>query len=302
MERAVLVGTDFSPSARRAVDLAVRLASKTGGALSVAHVWNPHALSSTLFSGSISVEPVMEAARAGAEAALQAEVERVRATTGVDVTGHFIEGVASREIVVLGRALDAPLIIAGRRGSANLSHALLGSVSERVARGADRPVLVVPEGVSELDVPERLVVGIDFSSAAGEALRVATRLSEALGCAPPLLLHAYQDERAEWLASWSETGRALHRSHHRAEIATWVERVSPESTGARVLSVEGAVDEQLVRIAREGQGDWIVLGLQGRTALASFLMGTTTRRVLELAEAPVLIVPALHAPERESID
>ena len=49
MNGPVLVGTDFSPAARRAVDLAGRLAAQSEASLEVAHVWNPNALTSALF-------------------------------------------------------------------------------------------------------------------------------------------------------------------------------------------------------------------------------------------------------------
>ncbi len=301
MSQPVLVGTDFSSCANRAVQLAGRLAKGLACPLEVAHAWNPHALSAALFSGSIPLEPVMEAASAGARAALEQEVARCTGA-GVDAHGRFVEGAASRALVALGSELPAQLIVLGRRGSADLSHVLLGSVSERVARGADRPVLVVPEGEGILEAPRRLVVGVDFSSAAREAVVAASRFSEAFRCAPPLLVHAYQDERAEWLASWSEVGRPLHARRDRTAFRSWVERAAPAAADAELLRVEGPVEDRLMEAARDRDADWIVVGLQGRTALATFLMGTTTRSVLELADRPVLIVPANAAPDREAVD
>ncbi len=302
MSDIVLVGTDFSTRSQRAIDRAARIAETLGASLLVTHAWNTAALAIAPFSGSIPIEPLMRTAREAAEAALEVEVERCRAK-GLEVRGEVVDGAASRVLVETAERVRARLIVVGRRGAADLSHVLLGSVSERVARTADRPVLVVPGAGGEPIIPRRLLVGVDFSGAAREAVRVATTLAKDLECAePPLFVHAYQDERAEWLAAWSEIGRPLHRSHEPDALGDWLKRGAPELAGADCLSIGGAVEERLVETARARGCGWIVLGLQGRTALASFLMGTTTRRVLELADRPILIVPARGAPEREPID
>lgn len=302
MSQIVLVGTDFSARAQRAVDQASEIASALGASLVVTHAWNTSALAVAPFPAAIPIEPLMRSAREAAAEALEAEVERCRAR-GVDARGELVDGPASRVLVDLAERFRARLVVVGRRGAADLAHILLGSVSERVARTSNRPVLVVPLAEGAPTAPGRLLVGIDFSGAAREAASVGTRLARDLACAePPLFVHAYQDERADWLASWSEIGRPLQRRHDPGALAEWLKRADPEAEAFECLSVEGVVEERLVETARARGCDWIVLGLQGRTALASFLMGTTTRRVLELADRPVLIVPAQGAPEREAVD
>jgi nucleotide-binding universal stress UspA family protein len=51
------------------------------------------------------------------------------------------------------------------------------------------------------------------------------------------------------------------------------------------------MEQFLVSAADREACDWLVLGLQGRTALAALLMGSTTDRVLKLADRPVLVIP-----------
>jgi nucleotide-binding universal stress UspA family protein len=46
-------------------------------------------------------------------------------------------------IVDTARERDAAVIVMGARGLTGVQHVLLGSVSERVVRHADRPVLVL---------------------------------------------------------------------------------------------------------------------------------------------------------------
>ena len=96
--------------------------------------------------------------------------------------------------------------------------------------------------------------------------------------------------------------RTMERAPDVEALDDWVRRQAPEAGRVETLPVEGVAEERLVDVARERGCDWIVVGLQGRTALASFLMGTTARRVLELSDRPVLVVPAQRAPEREAVD
>ena len=71
-------------------------------------------------------------------------------------------------------------------------------------------------------LPNRLLVGVDFYSASREALVAAVSLGKAVGSAEPTILaHAYQDERPNWLAGWSETNRKLHLDQSESTVRDW---------------------------------------------------------------------------------
>jgi hypothetical protein len=59
--------------------------------------------------------------------------------------------------------------------------------------------------------------------------------------------------------------------------------------------VDGPPETALVEIAESTRCDWIVVGVQGRTALADLLIGRTTDRVLKLVDRPVLAIPSATA-------
>lgn len=297
----IVVGTDFSDPSQTAVELAGQIATRMKRPLRVVHAWNTGVWTPSPFSGEIPLEPLIARARQSAVAALESIVASFR-ERGCDATPIFEDGVASRVLPKIAEATRATMLVVGRRGSARLSHVLLGSVSERVMRGADCPVLIVPESDRPTSPPNRLLVGIDFSSASREALLAAVEISNGLGCPqPPLLAYAYQDERAEWLASWSETGRRAMRGESLDSLSKWVTQSLGEDARFEPALVEGVAEDVLPQTARDAGCDWICLGLQGRTALASFLVGSTTRRILELADRPVLVVPPRAAPDREPV-
>lgn len=304
MDRQTLVvATDFSAPAQRATELAVALSLRLGWPLRIVHAWSTGGwYPPDVSSGEFPLEPLLDSTRASVEELLDRVVSECR-QGGADVEGRFEVGAASRMIPALAERERAGLVVVGRRGSARLNHVLLGSVSERVVRGTACPVLVVPGGPEPATLPRKLLVGIDFSNASREALVIAESLRHSLGEAEPLVLaHAYQDERADWLASWSETGRRLNQEQSEASLGRWARKAvqNPSSFTLRVLP--GVAESVLLEAAKSEDCDWIVLGQQGRTALALFLLGGTTRHILEIADRPVLVIPPTGAPEREAID
>lgn len=67
---------------------------------------------------------------------------------------------------------------------------------------------------------------------------------------------------------------------------------------SRVL--EGSVEKALVEAAKTEGRDWWVLGLQRRSALAALLIGSTTNRILKLADRPILVVQTSNPAGQET--
>jgi nucleotide-binding universal stress UspA family protein len=188
-------------------------------------------------------------------------------------------------------------LVVGRTGQAGLAHVLLGSVSERVVSLAPCPVLVVPEQAETAEPPERLLVGVDFSNASRKALDAALRLAGALEASRGLLLvHAYPGERELWLQNWSELVYRGERPDDRAALEDWARPARTSGLPVESDAVEGQAETLLIEAARRTGCGWIVLGVHGRSGLAARLIGSTTDRVLKLADRPVLAIPPPSAP------
>jgi len=138
--RHLLVATDFSPDAQRALDWAVELAGRAGSRISLAHaVAGPVAFGEE----ELALESV-RAAQWAAEEAARAKLERLRA--GLKVPAGEIalaQGHPDAVILDAARRLGVDLIALGTRGRSGLGHVLLGSTAERVLRRAPLPVVVL---------------------------------------------------------------------------------------------------------------------------------------------------------------
>lgn len=140
----ILVPTDFSPHADRALEFAVELAKSQGAALHLAHVLD--VLPYTTLPGGVPLYDPSMVARAREELVKSLTIAKERLSkagvTRVETT--LIEGQPQREIVYLAEQIPAQLIVMGTHGRSGLAHAFLGSVAERVVRKAPCPVITVP--------------------------------------------------------------------------------------------------------------------------------------------------------------
>ncbi|MFB6107213.1 MAG: universal stress protein [Haloplanus sp.] len=134
----ILVPTDGSDASRAAIDHAIDIASKYGARVHALYVVDT-ASYSTLETGA---EMVVDALREEGEEAV-AEVEAAAADAGVRVRTAVVSGTAHREILGYSADNDVDLVVMGTHGRRGLDRYLLGSVTERVVRSSDVPVLTV---------------------------------------------------------------------------------------------------------------------------------------------------------------
>lgn len=134
----ILVGYDGSAASRRALDWAARLARDSADSsvrvIGVAAVLD----AAPPIPDAIDPASSLEMRRGDlAEAAAELEATGVRADTALKV------GNPAEEIIAAGDEGDFDLIVVGSTGAGRAIRFLLGSVSDRVVRHADRPVMVV---------------------------------------------------------------------------------------------------------------------------------------------------------------
>lgn len=150
----------------------------------------------------------------------------------------------------------------------------------------------------------KVLCPIDFSEPSAEALHFAVALARRFD-ATLTLVNVYAvpgyalPEGAVLLGPkvmadvLAETERGLREWKARAE-----------RLGARrvdTLAAQGAADAEIVRVAREGAYDLIVMGTHGRTGLKHVLLGSVAEKVVRRAPCPVLTVrPADHRLELSS--
>lgn len=136
--KRVLVGTDFSEHAERAVERAVDVATHYGAKLHLVHAWDYPAVAYPALGDMIDVLPHEQSARDQFDALVASLALR-----GVVVDASLRRGAACDQIVSLVGQIKADLVVVGTHGRTGIKRVALGSVAERVVRHAPVPVLTV---------------------------------------------------------------------------------------------------------------------------------------------------------------
>lgn len=137
----ILVPTDGSEPAKAALDEAIDHAKSHGATLHVLYVVEDHLIPGGVESGA----EIHEALKRDGEKAIR-EARTWAQAAGIESLQVEI-GAGKPHEVILDYARDngIDLIIMGTHGRSGIERALLGSVTERVLRLADQPVLTVRE-------------------------------------------------------------------------------------------------------------------------------------------------------------
>jgi nucleotide-binding universal stress UspA family protein len=138
----ILVGTDGSATADRAVETAADLARQVNAELHIVTAYRTHGSGMAEASGAALAGP-------GASEGLHAEAakqiaEKAAATWGQDLTAHAhaAPGHAPDAVIETAASIGADLIVVGSKGMHG-ARRVLGSVPNSVAHGAGCAVLLV---------------------------------------------------------------------------------------------------------------------------------------------------------------
>jgi nucleotide-binding universal stress UspA family protein len=141
--KLIVVPTDFSESSSAAMRAAVQLAQAFHASIEVFHVNIDPSLVLPPPADVLSVPIAFERVLADTAEKLERVVGEVR-QAGVVCKSASEMGRSHTTIVEQARRSGAGLIVMGSHGRHGLSHALLGSVAEKVVQHAPCAVLVVP--------------------------------------------------------------------------------------------------------------------------------------------------------------
>lgn len=137
----LLLATDGSEESELALQAATSLAASTGSELHVVHVL-PRDVGIP-YPAEVLQRETLDQSKQHARAFLDRQADQI-AAEGITVMGSYLRlGQPANEIVELSEELGVDLIVVGSKGLGGIRRALMGSVSDAVARYARCPVMVV---------------------------------------------------------------------------------------------------------------------------------------------------------------
>lgn len=222
-------------------------------------------------------------------------VENARRSPQVNIA--VLHGPIVPQILREAKVLNADLIVMGTHGLGGFERLVLGSVTEKVLRKAECPVLTVPPASADAPtIPQPfkcIVCAIDFSPASEKALAYALRLAEESG-KRLVLLHVvdWPTDRHVPPGRGPEMSAERHQYEHHAikALRASVSEDARQWCTCQERTATGRPHEEIVRIAAAESADLIVMGVHGRQTLDQMMFGSTTSHVVRSATCPVLTI------------
>ncbi len=211
------------------------------------------------------------------------------------VTTAQVRGEPSATILEYADEHNAGLIMMGTHGRTGLERYVTGSVTERVVRRAEVPVLTARATEhSRVDGDyEEILLPTDGSEPAAEAVGPGLAIAEATGAR----VHAVHVVDVGSLAvspEYTAPRDVLEQLETVGEDATEQVATRARERGLEAVTHvrDGFPARDLLVYAEEEGIDLVAMGTAGRTGVSRYLLGSTTERVIRHAEMPVLAVNA----------
>ncbi len=293
----ILWATDFTPRAHGAGQIAGELARMTDGSVEVVHVIP--ARTTDLLAVAADTGVLDEEITRSAEAQVAAEA---RALAGAGAKATAWVGQGDVEAVLLARAgeIAADMIVLGGNARTALGRLVLGSGADRTIRRADRPVLIVPEGVKSIGAEGgglRILAAVDGRAVGRGVLDFVRALRRQVPGDVSFLRLYWPPEEYErlglagprdFLTSDPEIVGDLQR-HLAAEVGAL------PGTGRTSFVVEatwGDPARRILEVAHERQAGLLVMAAESRRGWARLSHPPVAENVAKHASAvPVLFVP-----------
>jgi nucleotide-binding universal stress UspA family protein len=282
MFRNIVVGTDGSERAARAVAQAADLARANNSTLHVIHAYQG------------TRESIEEAGRKVVE-----RIEDELASSGVRLQTYALQGDPADVMIDWSDSHEADLIVVGNKGMTGRRGRFLGSIPNAVSHAAMAAVMIV-QTQSDARGFRVIVAGTDGSERAGRAVLFAAELAHAFGAQLHLVL-AYKgvaQATADALASGAVVTPPADLEEEAKDEAAAIGgglEAQAEALRARGLMVEthaitGSPANAILDTANGVGADLVVVGNRGMTG-SKRVLGSVPNTLSHQAKCAVLIVP-----------
>lgn len=307
----ILVAVDGSECAKRAAEYGLELGEQCGATVEVVTAVPDRSRDDSRPDGDSEAESRQ----------ILDDVTALAADIDASVETRSVSGRPSQAIVDRAAAFEADVVVMGRTGCSGLGERLLGTVTERVLRRTDVPVLAVPDGDLGTDTGAEygdVLVTTDGSENAEAAAPYAGGLARRLGATLHVLCVVDVQSEAGVFDAGGVSREYVERLEAQAREAT--ERLARRVDGSdgdtgddadaggdgdsdtdtdadagvavRTAVVRGTTHEGIREYVEENGVDLVVMSSEGQSSLAGQRVGSVAGRVLRTVDVPVLVVPS----------
>lgn len=279
--RPIVVPLDGSKNAEVAIPAAATLARLYGAPIQFVHALDEE----------VEREPDVDRAREVFAAYMDGLV-KLSGLADHPHTVDVVRGAAAR--AVLDYAAQARMIVLATHGRGGLKASFVGSVADKIVRGATVPVLVVPLGSKARIEADPIVVALDGSEVAEGGLAVARELAGHLG-AKVVLVRAYSippPAGIEFVAYPVDLTTSLQEAAEAYLAAT-------AKPGEQTLCQLASPVDAIIEAADHVNAGLVVMTSHGKGAAHRIALGSTTDRAMHSIRRPLLVVPVSAAQQKQ---
>ena len=232
------------------------------------------------------------------EAAVRAEVRVRKLFPGSNVRADVLIGTPAWVLIDVADKWNADLVVVGSHGRSALQRLFLGSVSKRLVTDSHSSVRIGrPRRRTDLDAPPRLVIGVDGSPAAEQAIYAVghrvwpagteVRLLAVDDGTKPNLIAARLPQAARMINSYYQ-----ERESRVAEMLDWATaELGAIGLETSVATPKGDPKTIILKHADEWNADSIFVGTRDiKSGFERFRLGSVSTAVVNNAQCSVEVV------------
>ena len=268
----ILVPTDFSDQAEKALKVAAQLARRFDGEIFLLHMLElPLQL----------IDPVGGGGQNMPEAIFFMKLAHQRFNK--IMKEPYLEGIKVHETVEFHRAFDGimeigrekkcDLIVMGSHGASGFQEMFIGSNTEKVVRHSEIPVLVIKNEIPEFEI-DNFIFATDAKASHKDSLRMAINFANTLGATLHLLFVNTPNDfvtSKEALKRMKEFVGDLEKDRYKVHIYNDI-----------------SVEQGILNFAVKINAGLIGIGTHGRKGLAHFFNGSISEDIVNHANRPVV--------------
>jgi nucleotide-binding universal stress UspA family protein len=295
MYQNILVPLDGSQLAELALEPAMDIARRAGGRITLLsipvhkHVVLPSAAGYGLPVHEQKIEDGLEREKAYL-ASLREDHEK--AQVSIDIVA--ITGDVAGVIIDTAAVQNVDLIVMTTHGYSGFSRWMLGSVTERVLRGAPCPVLVIRRA----ERLKKAMITLDGSRLAEQALRPGLEIANLLDCQTTLFRVDQQDKLSSVEKGFLEVANSELCQEIVQDDADRVayyldcmaDKFSTQERSLNTTVVRGKPADSILAFIEEQQIDLVCIATHGYSGLKRWAYGSVTEKILQKADSAMLVV------------
>ncbi|EMA56113.1 UspA domain protein [Halococcus thailandensis JCM 13552] len=215
-------------------------------------------------------------------------LEDLAAKNTVPFESSIEHGIPHQAILDDADEHDIDMVAMGTHGRTGLERILIGSVTERVVRTSDVPVLTTRTAPDERSSYDNVLIPTDGSDAASAAIDHGLAIAERYDAT----VHVLSVVDVSSFAGSYNVASIIEAWKDDCERAVTEVAEAAESRGIDVTTeVKQSTPYRAIKAYVENEGiDLVAMGTHGRTGLERYLVGSVTTRTVRTSDVPVLTV------------